>query len=96
MKNVKQKLGVVLGGLAVVSVGVFGVVIAAQSPSVEAMERAYATQLEAAKQSVEALCNVEQSLAQVKLDQKGAAYLPVEELSRLQAKAKGENLSCRF
>lgn len=78
------------------SVGVFGVVIASQGASVESMERAYATQLEAAKQSVEALCNVEQGLAQVKLDQKGAAYLPVEELARLQAKAKGENLSCRF
>lgn len=96
MKIDKTKLGKAVGVLGAVTVAVMGVAMAASGESVEAMEKAYQAQLEAAKASVEALCHVEQSLAIAKLEAKGAAFLPVEELTRLQLKAKGENLECRF
>lgn len=96
MKIDKTKLGKAVGVLGAVTVAVMGVAMAASGESVEAMEKAYQAQLEAAKASVEALCHVEQALAKTKLDAEGAAYLPVEEITRLQLKAKGENLECRF
>lgn len=96
MKIDKNKLGRAVGGITILGLAVMGVAMAASGESVESLEQAYSSQLQAAKSSVEALCKVEQSLAIAKLEAKGAAFLPVEELTRLQLKAKGENLECRF
>ncbi len=96
MTDKKQKLGKAVGVLCILAASVVGVTaVASQGDTVTAMEKAYSTQLEVLKSAKTALCETEQALAVAKLEVDDAALtLSVEEITRLQAKVKGEGLSC--
>lgn len=86
------KLQRAIGAIILLSGATIGIAALAQSATIESLE----TTLERAKQSyqtaLETCRAVEMSLATAKLEMQGAAKLPVDQIERLQKKAKGENL----
>jgi len=74
-------------------------VVGAMSPAspVEALENAYKVQLEAAHKSLDSACTLETELAKAKLTDhySDKTKLTPEQLTALQSKAEGQNLSCR-
>jgi hypothetical protein len=94
----KDKMQKVLGAALVIGMFGFGIAaVAVQEDTVILLEQSLKASKETYVMAKEACNKAEIALAQAKLETKGAASLPIEEIAKLQKKVKGEGLQmCAF
>jgi hypothetical protein len=90
MNTKLQKAGGVLLILMILGFGIGAVAL--QPDTITSLEQTLSQSKETYLSALETCRSTEQSLAQAKLEIKGAAKLPVDQIEKLQKKAKGEGL----
>ena len=95
MNTKLQKAGGVLLILMISGLGIGAVAL--QPDTITSLEQTLSQSRDTYLFALETCRSTEQSLAQAKLELKGAASLPLDKIEKLQKKAKGEGLEvCGF